>query len=199
MIQAKVVNLMPGMSLSQVINPIVDNSFIQYVQDNFQQNYQRLQEIGSNFTESMQQLFNHFTSDSYINAAREIAMDTGIKNNTSIHPVDCNNIYDSGFVMAGYIMANPTIWDMYSKFRIDGFNDMFKQQDMDESYRKLEYMQVTDGMVHHNDDGYTVSWFSHSGDDLTLREKLTVIDAWDCAEFLIEQGIDPTSTSREEL
>jgi len=201
MIQGNVVNLLPGMSLGQVMNPWVDNNFINYVQSNFQENFQRLQEFGSTAINTMQQLFQHFTSNEYINRAREIAIDTGARNDSSIYPVDCNTIYDSGFVMAGYIMADPVIWDMYSKFRVNGFDDMFRQQDMGESnpYRKTEYMQVMDGIVQYQDDGYQLSWYSHSGDDLTLREKLTVLDAWDCAEFLIEQGIDPTSPSKEEL
>lgn len=195
MIQAKVINLLPGMSLGQAINPIVDNSFINYVQNNFQQNYERLQSFGMGLTQSMQQLFNYFTSDTYINKAREIGSQTGLKNDVAIYAVDCTTVTNAGFTMAGYIMANPAVWDMYSKFRIDGYNDMFKQQDIEETnpYRKIEYMDVMDSMVQFKDDGYEVSYYSYNGDELTLREKLTVLDAWDCAEFLIEQGVDPTS------
>ena len=181
--QGRVVNLMPGMSLAQIINPYVDNSFLNYVRNNFQENFQRLQEFGSTALNTMQTLFNHFTSNEYINKARDIALEVGIKNDSTIYPIDCNNIFNAGMTMAGYIMADPLLWDMYSKFRLNGYNDMFVQQDMDETnpYRKTEYMQVMDGIVDVNDDGYTIRWFSHSGDDLSLREKLTVLDAWDCA------------------
>ena len=199
--QGRVVNLMPGMSLAQIINPYVDNSFLNYVRNNFQENFQRLQEFGSSALNTMQTLFNHFTSNEYINKARDIALEVGIKNDSTIYPIDCNNIFNAGMVMAGYIMADPLLWDMYSKFRLNGYNDMFVQQDMDETnpYRKTEYMQVMDGIVDVNDDGYTIRWFSHSGDDLSLREKLTVLDAWDCAEFMIEQGIDPTDPEKNLL
>ena len=199
--QGRVVNLMPGMSLAQIINPYVDNSFLNYVRNNFQENFQRLQEFGSSALNTMQTLFNHFTSNEYINKARDIALEVGIKNDSTIYPIDCNNIFNAGMVMAGYIMADPLLWDMYSKFRLNGYNDMFVQQDMDETnpYRKTEYMQVMDGIVDINADGYTIRWFSHSGDDLSLREKLTVLDAWDCAEFMIEQGIDPTDPEKNLL
>jgi len=200
-VQGKVVNLLPGMSLGQVINPMLDNSFVDYVKNNFQQNYQMLQDIGASMTDTMQNLFNHFTSNDYVNRARDIAMEVGIKNDASIYQVDCNTIYDSGMTMAGYIMANPVVWDMYSKFRLDGYNDMFNQVDLEETnpYHKEEYMQVMDGVVQFNDDGYQVSFFSYDGNELNLREKMTVLDAWDCAEFLIEQGVDPTSSTKEEL
>ena len=199
-IQARVVSLLPGMSISQVANPYVDNSFTEYVKNTFQQNYNYLQEIGATVSNTMQNLFSHFTSDAYIEKARNIAMEVGLKNDNTIHQVDCNNIYQSGFTMAGYIMANPYIWDMYSKFRVDGFNDMFSQADVTENpYLKTEYMQVTDGIVQTREDGYEMHFYSHSAEDLSLREKLTVLDSWDCAEFLIENGIDPTSPTKEEL
>lgn len=200
-VQGKVVNLLPGMSLGQVINPMLDNSFVDYVKNNFQQNYQMLQDIGASMSDTMQNLFNHFTSNDYVNRARDIAMEVGIKNDASIYQVDCSTIYDSGMTMAGYIMANPVVWDMYSKFRLDGYNDMFNQVDLEETnpYHKEEYMQVMDGVVQFNDDGYQVSFFSYDGNELNLREKMTVLDAWDCAEFLIEQGVDPTSSTKEEL
>ncbi len=199
-IQAKVVNLLPGMSISQVANPYVDNSFTDYVKNTFHQNYNYLQEIGASVSSTMQNLFSHFTSDAYVDKARNIAMEVGLKNDNTIHNVNCDNIYQSGFTMAGYVMANPYVWDMYSKFRVDGFNDMFTQSSTTEDpYLKTEYIQVMDDIVQHNDDGYEIHHYSHSAEDLTLREKLTVLDSWDCAEFLIENGIDPTSQTREEL
>jgi len=201
MIQAKVINLLPGMSLGQVVNPVVDNSFLDYVKTNFQNNYAKLQELGSNLTDTMQGLFNHFTNDTYINQSRNIALEMNIRNDVSIHGVNCETIYDAGYVMAGYVMANPTVYDMYSKFRVDGYEDMFTQMDIGESnpYKRLEYLQTVDEMVQFKDDGYEVNYLSHSGEDLTSSQKLTILDSWDCAEFLIENGIDPTSRQREEI
>jgi len=201
LIQANKVDLGQGTSLAQVLNPFTDNSFMGYVRNAFQENYGKVAEMTGQVGEVMQGMFNYFTSDNFVNTGREIAMQVGIRNDNTIHGVNCETINNAGMVMAGYIMANPVIYDMYSKYRIDGYNDMFTMQEpnIGDVTKSIEYMQVTDGIVQYNNDGYEYNSYSYNGEHLVLREQLTVLDAWDCAEVLIEHGIDPTSREKDEL
>jgi len=200
-IQANKVDLLPGMSLAQVLNPFSNNGFVEYVRNTFNDNVQLLKDVGSGIMDKMQGMFNFFNNEDFLNAGRNLAIQAGIRNDNTIHSVTCENINEAGLTMAGYIMANPTLYDMYQKYRIDGYGDMFYMKDttLDDPRQTTEYMQVMDGMVKFEEDGYTYSIFSHSGDELTLTEKLTVLEAWDCVDIMIDMGIDPTSQDFKEL
>jgi len=199
--QAKVINVPAGTTLGQVLNPVVDTNFINYVQQQFQSAYETLKDLNNRFAEKVTSMFNYFTSNEFLNTGKELIMESGMKHDNVIHPVNTENIFDPGMLMRAYIMSNPVLWALYQKFAISGYNDMFVfpsgETDIEPEMRH-EYLQVMDGVVQPEEDGYKVIFYC-AEDKLTTREKITVLDAWDDAMFLIEQGIDPTSPDKNQL
>jgi len=199
--QAKVINVPQGVTLGQVINPVVDTGFIDYVRNKFEYAANALQGINDAFIQSTMNLFNYFTSNEYINMGKQIILEGGERNEHVIHPVDINTIHQAGMTMAGYIMSNPVLWNMYQKFMISGFDDRFIVSDPTlPAEERLEYKQVMDGIMNVKEDGWEVKFYClDENEKLTSMEKITVLDAWDDAMFLIEQGIDPTDPNKKPL
>ncbi len=196
MIQAKVIEVPKGIGVENIINPYFDPGLLSYAQESLMSLQNKLTDIGQSFLNKTQELLNFYQSNDIINQVKDTIIKTGNVNQNSIHYVDCNNINQAGLVMAGWIMSNPVLWNLYQSFAISGYDDSFRldnPNDIEDMYRR-----VIDGVVEVNDEGWEVNFYG-AENDLTTRQQVTILDAWDCALEFINEGKDPTSENFQDL
>ena len=105
-------------------------------------------------------------------------------------------------VMVRWVMANPTIRNLYHQDRVEGFGDRYV--DREPQYvgsNQYDYRRIMDGVVCVNKDTDTASYTTYHEEMidndvvLTSIEKASVKMAWDIIENGIEEGDDRDSTS----
>lgn len=107
--------------------------------------------------------------------------------------------------MQRWIMANPTVRRMYQQQRLEGYSETYL--DVEPNVRGEEhydYRRAMNGVIIDTDDGwYSTTYYDDlvEGDrELTLEEKVDILDTWDTVLYYIRQGgEDPTSPSNAEL
>lgn len=152
-----------------------------------------------NFFNKTKQLFNEFSSE----AARKRITDRMLLNNASlstdilsvITSDDYSNICN---VNRRYLMANPELYELKRKGRINGFDGAYEDIDkhVTNAYFKRDYLRARDGLVKINkkEDSLEYTTMIADGlDRLTLSEQSTINRNWKTALRLLKNDIDITS------
>ena len=111
---------------------------------------------------------------------------------------DIAQIQNANLTMQRWIMAEPTIRNMYHQQRCEGFADSYVDMhpgDVGESH--YDYRRVMDGLVvEQEDELVSVQYFDevHDGDELDIDEQVAILRTWDSIKNAIhENKEDPTS------
>ena len=102
-------------------------------------------------------------------------------------------------VMIRWIMANPTLNQLYENNDIEAYDDYVG---VDAEY---DQRRVTDGMICDNEDG-TFSYHHYFEDlrpgdrELCHEEKVMILNTWDCIDWLVKTtDIDFTSKKKKKI
>lgn len=115
---------------------------------------------------------------------------------------DLAGLQTASLTMQRWIMADPTVRELYQQQRLDGFSDTYVDMHpgtiADSHY---DYRQVMHGLMQDDPDdpeGFKVSFYFDElveGDrELVLDEKIAITSTWDIINAILKRGDDdPTS------
>ena len=131
------------------------------------------------------------------NAIRQAA---GILNPDVITVIPVNKLHEANALMQRWIMAEPTIRELYIKDRCDGFygtyTDMFEGDIGEDHY---DYRRVTDGVLQYpeDSDSWLVQFHTeellNERDQLSVEDKDAILETWENVKLAVAAGKDPTN------
>jgi len=195
-------NTDPGSLYRQMTNPIMDNNFTNYIRQNAASVINTISDRGSAFVNNVKHMFNVVNDNSAVARAKDLlTLNANVIVNDRITNVTNSNIFNTGMLNKRYIMANPTVFDMYNNNRCNGYDDIWLNTDTtNEPYDRSDYLRAMDGVYQFEDDGVRISRIYEEDEErLTVTEKFVIGDMWDVAMGLIEEGIDPTDEHKGKL
>lgn len=174
--------------------PQKDIAGIDYLRNQF--NYVAKPLIGAakDFFDSAKARVAHFTSNEAIDFARKtIAAFTNILPTAStgiIQVYDTSQFQGASLTMQRWIMANPTIRELYHNQRIDGYSSSYIDVEPNQvQVNHYDWRRVMDGIMTETEDGshrfsLYVEDLKEGDRDLTLLERRDILNMWSRAEFL---------------
>ena len=163
-------------------------------------------DIGRQFLEQTRVVYDRVNDSSVVRAARSALRSAkGMFHPNTIIPLDTlDELRNAQPIMQRYIMAEPTIRDIYHRQLCDGFyptyQDMEPTKVGDDHY---DYRRVMDGMIVETDEGWKATNYYEDllidDRDLTFQEKSYIISTWDMIKMFIEAGEDMTNPEGGEL
>jgi hypothetical protein len=157
---------------------------------------------GQAFVDRAHQAFHHYNSSEALRFARKaVAAVQGAFEVPRIQEyTTLSQIQNASLLMQRWMMANPTVREMYFKQRCDGYSDTYVDMEParfgDEHY---DYRRVMNGIVEFEADGgwKTTQFFEdlREGDrELILEEQVAITSSWTVMNVLMAMGKDdPTS------
>lgn len=175
-----------------------------YLYEQFNNISSALSNIGREFIEESKMIYDKI-NDSNVARVAKAALRTAknlFHHNAIYHLDTLESIQEAQPMMQRYIMAEPTIRELYHKQLCNGFSDTYVDAypDMIEE-NHYDYRQVMSGMVVETIDANNeATWYSRNyydelvNDDRELNpvEKIDIIKTWDLMKMFIEEGNDPT-------
>jgi len=187
-------------SFNYLALPEVPSSVVGYINDNIANISTRLTDAGRSFMQSASEQYALINNSAAINAARMVLRKTvGKRQPNAIYEMDTiEEVRNAQGIMQRYMMAEPSIRKAYHNQRIDGYSDSyidnFPLAFADSHY---DYRRVMDGMIVINNDHWVMNSYIHDTldgevDELTLDNKVDIINTWELARICLEAGEDPT-------
>ena len=149
-------------------------------------------------------MFHYYNNNEMIENTKALLSDTGIVTGEDvIYRLNESTIHNPGFLMRRYILAEPTIYEKYENNRCVGYDGEWYNPDPYEKdpYMREDYLRVVDGLIRYDkEDQPFVTFFSSDlTDPLTVKERLTIQNAWDIISKKLAEGIDPTDPEAGEI
>lgn len=190
----------PALVAYNVYKPIIDPNIEAAMMNKFNQVYEQLRLAGSRIADTVKKVSDYFLSDETTRQARQLVQDASIvirDDMIQCHTYD--NIYDAGYLTRRYIMANPHLYDMYAKNRINGWGDEFYNPEPDvQGEWRDDYLDVVDGWI--DEDRPQAIHVAHPIDsNLSDWDRMCVHQLWSLADRIVRDGNDPTDPDRGEL
>jgi hypothetical protein len=175
---------------------------MQYIQNQIQNTSQTLTDASRSFYNRATELYDQFHGSQAMRQARAAIRRAGsVFQEDRIRPLyEIGEIQNAPQSMIRFIMAEPTVRQMYHEQRCEGYGD--KYIDMHPGTigeNHYDWRRVMDGVVVDVDEGdWKASFYLDDlidGDrHLLHEEKLDVLTTWDFVKAMMEEGkSDPTS------
>lgn len=172
-----------------------------FIENQFDQLGQTIGNLKDSFFANARQIYDQINSSDAARLARlAIQKVRGIFERDEVKPLfDLEKIQSACLTMQRFIMAEPTIRQMYHNQQCDGFSnsyvDTHPNQIGDDHY---DYRRVMQGMIVEDEEGYHHTTYLdeiYEGDrELTLEEQTDIINTWDIVKSFIQKNQDdPTS------
>lgn len=190
-------------AFNALLYPPPDQNFLTYLQNNIQTAADAVSGMGTAFVDTVKSMYNRYNSTEAINASKALLHSTGTHfNQNVIYPVGYDNFTTANLLMQRYIMSEPSVSELYRDNMCYGYQETFYDNEPG-TYGKerTDYRNVMDGVMEFEEDQAVFKYYSHSSEepDLDTLDKLSILDTWDNAIRLIEEGIDPTDLEGGEL
>ena len=179
-----------------------DPGTLNYLENQFTKFSNVLSDAGHAFFSNAKSVYDSFNSSEALRLARAAVRKVG----SLFRPDAIRSILELGdmqtapLTMQRFIMAEPTVRQMYHEQRIDGYSDSYVDMDPGVTGENhYDYRRVMDGIVQTTDDGDEfVTWYIddlRDGDrTLDITEKVDIMNTWDIVKDLLLNGDrDPTS------
>ena len=171
-----------------------------------------LLDTGRQYFSQARAMYDQINDAATLRAAKAaLRMAKGVTRPNVISPLlNLEECYSAQPLMQRYIMAEPTIRQLYIDQRCDGYSDG--------PYRDLfpgwigpdhyDYQKVMSGIVNEyvdedGEDTWKVNTFSYdllpSDADLTFDERVDILATWEVVRMAIEAGNDPTNPNGRKL
>lgn len=102
-------------------------------------------------------------------------------------------------VMQRWIMAEPTVRQLYLDQKVDGYSDTYTTTDHNVGMMHEDYQKVIDGVYREDENGDIVitefyNLYEEDERPLDLMEQVDILNTWDMLKsYLAKGGDDPTS------
>ena len=188
---------------AMLTNSARDQGFMEVLKNNYQNFMNRMGEIGGNFVNMVSDRFNYIVNNDIVaNTKRLLTMNEHIVDNNIIHSVNEDNIGRAGYMMRRYIMAEPTVYNLYAKNRCSGYDDEWydPEPEIKNPYWRDDYLNAVDQVMQWdgNGDGYVIEYLANDN-PLTHYERVVVSNTWDLLKNMIANDIDPTDEHGSKL
>jgi len=162
-----------------------------------------ISETSRRFRESVSDMYRSFNASSTARLARAVTRKiSNIWSDDVVKPlVDIGALQHARITMQRYIMAEPTVRELYHQQRCDGYSDSYVDE-----YPKVigvghyDYRRVTHGVCFKHKDSDVMQSITYyeglkSGErNLHVSEQADILNTWDAVKSLLEDGSeDPTS------
>lgn len=156
--------------------------------------------ITDRFKSTLQSLYNKAYNSDVINASKYLlAQSDHTLRQDVIYSVPYHALHEANLIMQRYILAEPTLNNLYRKNMCSGYPDTYFNSEPD-TYGKerLDYQRVMDGVmqfesVEGQGELAYVSSYSNSDDiELSHIERTAILDTWHEVVRKIAMGEDPT-------
>lgn len=183
-----------------------DPRLTEYVQTQWQSWSNRLNDVGNQFIQRAADFHEGVRNSNAMRVARaamrRVSSLWGTNEIREIREVwQVQNAPDK---MVRWIMASPTIRNLYHQQRCDGYSGRYI--DVQPNKRGVEhddYRILMSGMLVETENDWEITTWAndidHVDDNLSFEDKVVVLDAIELAEAAISQGIDPTSKWDDDL
>lgn len=191
-------------SFDMLAFPSTNPGSMAYIQNQFNNFSQSLTDIGRQFMQTTQVLYERVHDNPALRAARAAirAARTMFHPNEVVHLRSLDELRYAQPVMQRYIMAEPTIRELYHRQQVDGYSDTYADieptriKETHYDYRRVMTGCILDTVTEDGED----SWVSrnYSQDDigidqpLTFQERIDIMNTWDIVKMFVEQGTDPS-------
>ena len=191
-------------SFDMLAFPMQNAANASYIQNQLTNFSQSLTDIGRKFIETSQQIYDRVNDSSVLRAARAAIRVAG----GMFHPneiVQLNTLDELRFaqpIMQRYIMAEPSLRDMYARQQCDGFSDSYANIDPgSKGENHYDYRRVMHGIIVDKvDEGGNDTWSAtqyyqeNRGDDteLPFEEQVAILRTWDIVKLFVDAGVDPS-------
>ncbi len=180
---------------------------LNYIDHSMGQVKDKLGDLGTNFMNRANELYNRFSSNEAIMKSKHILNRAGIHvSDDVIYYIPEEKIYNPNIEMQHWIMSEPEIRHMYDRQLCNGYSETYFDYDDHTAKPKerLEYMQVMDGVS--TSDPFnkedTVSFYSYDRDnrrEIDNIDRISILDTWRNAKNVLASGFDPTDPDKVEL
>jgi len=190
-------------AFNALLYPPPDQKFLNYLQTNIQSAKESFTGLGTQFVNTVQNMYNKYNSTEAINASKALLQSTGTHfNQHVIYPVGYDNFNTANLMMQRYVMSQPSISEMYRDNMCHGYQETyFDPEPNTYGEDRTDYRRVMDGVLQYDEEDAYFNYYSQDSeeDDLDDMDKLSILDTWDNALRLINEGVDPTSPDLDDL
>lgn len=183
---------------------------LQYLERQMTNFSETLTEAGRSFFTAVPAIYEKFNGAEAMRLARNAMQKAGsVFQRDEVWRFDSiGQVQNAKFVMQRWVMAQPTVRQMYHEQRCSGYEDTYVDvQPGRIGEDHYDYRRVMDGVVRDDpteEGGWTATVYIddiHEGDrELTHDEKTDILSVWDLVETLMKNGErDPTSAMDNKL
>ena len=185
---------------------------LQYLEENIQRLGQQmstygqtLTDAGRQFYERAQTLYQQFNSDEALRAADQAMrrVKSYFQDELILPLHDLGSIQNASLIMQRWVMAEPSLRQMYHQQQCDGYSDtyvdLYPGQVGEQHY---DWRRVHEGLVvadPEDPEDYKVEFFFDdmvAGDrELTLQEQMDITSTWDFVKSYVKAGKDDPSSN----
>lgn len=190
----------PGLVAYNIYRPVIDPHIEETFMNKFRNVYETLTSMGSKIADTIKNVTEYFMSDETTRQAKQILQDASmVVRDDMIQCHTYDNFHTAGYMSRRYFIAEPHLYDMYRKNRINGWGDEFYDPEpgIPGEWRD-DYLDVIDGWV---DENRTIATHvAHPIDSkLSDWDRMCVQRMWELADRIVKDDIDPTDPDRGEL
>lgn len=174
---------------------------INYLRNQFTGFGEHLSAAGQAFVQGAQAIFEQFNNSEAMRAARRAVQKVkGVFMLDEVRTLwDLVEIQNAGLKMQRWIMAEPTVRELYHAQGCDGYSESYVDMNpgcIGEAH--YDYRRVMNGIVQDTAEEWQATFYMddlHEGDrELTLDEQVDILNTWDVVRHMLKHGKeDPTS------
>jgi len=180
-----------------------DNRLLSFLNDNISKAVEYTSNAASGFANTVVNMYNKFNSSESLNAAKLMLYNAGTHlNQDIIYPVMYDNLGNANLIMQRYIISEPQMNNLYTRNMCYGYQDTYVDIDKGSVGKdRLDYQNVMDGVLQHDNDGNGYFNYYSNSDDTILHkfDKLAILETWDNVALMISNGLDPSDPDNNEL
>lgn len=176
-------------------NPVVDT----YIYNQVANVSSTLDEVGQKFMQANREIYDRVNNSELIRQARAVLRTTpGLSSpNTIYYYSSLDMMQHATPYMQNYIMANPTIRELYNDQLCNGYGEVYTDIDPGTIYDKqYHYRRVVDEVILVTEDGWKCTNYEEDlieGDtELDIYNKSDILSTWEIMDIFIKAGCDPT-------
>lgn len=174
----------------------------QYIETQLNNYSHTLTDIGRNFVETSRAIYEKINDSTAVRAAKAaVRMAKGLFHPNTIVPLETlEELRAAQPVMQRWVMAEPTIRQIYHKQRCDGYSDTYldyepgKIGDQHYDYRRVMDGIIVDTVDENGNDSWEFTTYSEelreSDRELEFHEQKAILGTWDIVKMFVEAGED---------
>lgn len=178
-------------------------TLMNYLNDNINSIVTTTANLSNTFINSVKNMYNKAYDATVLTASKLLLNTVGYSGDqNALYTYHYGSDIQPTLVMQEYIMANPIVDKLYQRNMCFGYMDTYKDPEPDTTgEERLVYQRVMDGVLQFDNEGngYVKHYSNRDDIELSIVDKLSVLDTWDTVARYIAEGIDPTDPDKGEL